>query len=112
VHELGITQSIVDACSVAAGDATVTSVTVEIGCLCGVLPQAVRFCYDVCAQGTVLEGSRLDIVSVPGRGRCRDCAAEMNIEDFLALCACGSTDIELCGGDELRIMTMEIERCA
>jgi Zn finger protein HypA/HybF involved in hydrogenase expression len=36
----------------------------------------------------------------------------MNIEDFLALCACGSTDIELCGGDELRIMTMEIERCA
>jgi hydrogenase nickel incorporation protein HypA/HybF len=110
VHELGITQSLVEACCDAVADAAVTRVkrvTVEIGCLCGVLPQAVRFCYDVCVQGTLLEGSELHIVSVPGQGRCRDCGTEMIAEDFLSLCKCGSANIQVTGGDELRIRQME-----
>jgi hydrogenase nickel incorporation protein HypA/HybF len=108
MHELGITQSIVDACNAEADGAPVARVTVEIGCLCGVLPDAVRFCYDVCAQGTALEGSKLEIHSVPGHGRCRDCGKDMEIEDFLTLCDCGSANIDASGGDELRIKEMEI----
>ena len=47
MHELSITQSIVDACAERAGSARVLRVTVEIGRLSGVLPDAVRFCYEV-----------------------------------------------------------------
>ena len=108
MHELGITQSIVDTCRAAAGSAPVKRVTVEIGCLCGVMPDAVRFCFDVCAQGTALEGSLLHIVSIPGRGVCRDCGMELVLEDFLALCACGSANLAVSGGDELRVKDMEI----
>lgn len=108
MHELGITQRIVEICSEAAAGAQVTRVTVEIGRLCGVLPDAVRFCYEVCAKGTVLEGSVLDIVSTPGSGTCRDCGAQMPVDDFLALCSCGSADIDCRGGDELRITEMEV----
>ncbi|MGA2366576.1 MAG: hydrogenase maturation nickel metallochaperone HypA [Steroidobacteraceae bacterium] len=108
MHELGITQSIVEACNAAADGACVARVTVEIGCLCAVQADAVRFCYDLCAQGTALEGSVLDIQAVPGRGKCRDCGEEMSVENYLCICACGSVDIALSGGDELRIKEMEI----
>ncbi len=108
MHELSITQSLVEACSDEAGGARVARVTVEIGCLCGVMADAVRFCFDVCVQGTSLEGSRLEIVPVPGRAHCRDCDAVMAVDDWLALCACGSADLELSGGDDLRIKEMEM----
>jgi hydrogenase nickel incorporation protein HypA/HybF len=108
MHELGITQSIIDACSAEAQGTTVARVTVEIGCLCGVQSDAMRFCYDVCAQGTSLEGSVLDIEAVPGRGKCRDCGQEMPVQNYFWLCACGSADIEISGGDQLRIKEMEI----
>ena len=76
MHELGITQSIVDACSASAGGVPIARVTVEIGCLCAVMPDALRFCYEICTRGTALEGSVLDIVAVAGRGTCRDCGKQ------------------------------------
>ena len=108
MHELGITQSIVDACSAEANGARVGRVTVEIGRLCGVLPDAVRFCYEVCAQGTPLEGSTLEILQTSGRARCLDCGSEMTIDDWLSLCDCGSANLERSGGDELQIKAMEV----
>lgn len=108
MHELGITQSIVEACSAEAAGARIARVVVEIGCLCGVLPDAVRFCYDVCAQGTLLEGSVLDIRTVPGHARCRDCGNAMSVRDWLAICSCGSANLEFHGGDELRLKEMEV----
>ena len=44
----------------------------------GVMPDAIRFCFDVVAQGSALDGAALDIVEIPGRARCRDCGARMN----------------------------------
>lgn len=108
MHELGITQSIVEACCERAGDARVARVTVEIGCLCAVLPDAVRFCYDVCTQGTPLEGSTIEIIAVPGRGQCRDCGHDMVMLDWFTLCACGSANLECSGGQELRIKEMQV----
>lgn len=108
MHELAITQSIVEACAKEAAGARVARVAVEIGCLSGVLPDAVRFCYEVCCQGTPLEGSVLDVQSVAACGRCRACGAEMELHDWLALCDCGSADIECSGGDALQIKYMEI----
>jgi hydrogenase nickel incorporation protein HypA/HybF len=108
MHELGITQAIVDECATRASGAHVITVTVEVGRLAGVVPDAMRFCYDLCAEGTALEGSTLEIVELPGRMRCRACAAELDVDDLLAVCACGSVSLQLIGGDELRILHMEV----
>jgi hydrogenase nickel incorporation protein HypA/HybF len=67
VHELSISQGIVESVCEAVPERQVLAVTVEIGKLSGV-PDAVRFCFDECARGTRLEGARLDIVDVGGRG--------------------------------------------
>ena len=108
MHELGITQSIVEICTEQAAGARVIRVTLEIGKLSAILPDAIRFCFDVCTQGTELEGTQLQIVEVPGRGRCRRCGCEMCMDDFLASCTCGSIDIQCIAGEALRIKEMEV----
>jgi len=108
MHELGITQGIVEVCTERAAGAKVDRVTLEIGRLSAIMPDAIRFCFDLCAQGTALDGARLEIIESPGRGRCRQCGEELAMEDFLARCACGSIDVECIGGERLMIKEMEL----
>jgi len=108
MHELSLTQSIVEVCGERAAGARVRCVTLEIGRLTCVLPDALRFCYDVCTAGTGLEGSALEIIEVRGRARCRACGAEVALDDLLTPCACGSHDLQCLAGEELRIKEMEL----
>ena len=36
-----------------------------------ILPDAIRFCFDLCSEGTVAEGAELEIIETPGPARCR-----------------------------------------
>jgi hydrogenase nickel incorporation protein HypA/HybF len=66
VHELAVTQAIVEAVLERAGEARVLRVVVEIGKLSAVLPDAVRFCFDVCTADTAAAGAVLEIREPPG----------------------------------------------
>jgi hydrogenase nickel incorporation protein HypA/HybF len=112
MHELAITQEIVELVSARAGGAKVKRVVVEIGRLSAVLPDAVRFCFDLCAEGTVVEGARLDILEPPGRARCRACGTEFELDQIFGRCPCGESDLEWLSGEELKIKEMEVEQCA
>ena len=108
MHELALTQSIVDQMGERLGGAKVTRVALEIGRLSGVVCDSVRFCFDLCTQGTTLDGARLEIVETAGRARCRQCGACFGVDDLLSLCRCGSADLELLAGQELKIREVEI----
>jgi hydrogenase nickel incorporation protein HypA/HybF len=108
MHELGLTQEIVAIVTERAQKRKVTRVTLEIGKLSCVLPDAVRFCFDLCAEGTVAEGAALEIFQPDGRGRCRSCGAEFSIETVFARCSCGSADLEWLSGEQLKVKEMEI----
>jgi hydrogenase nickel incorporation protein HypA/HybF len=108
MHELAITESVVAAVSDHVGPARVIRVQLLIGKLSGVVPDSVRFCFDVCTAGTALAGAQLDIVETPGRAQCRDCQADVELEDPLALCACGSANLAFLAGQELRITEVEV----
>lgn len=113
MHELGITQSIVEIAERTAreqGAARVISVTVEIGALSGVIPESVEFCFASCCKGTLLEQSRLLIEAIPGKGRCPDCRLELEIDPFTFACpACGALGLERLQGEELRIKELEVD---
>lgn len=112
MHELSITQSVIDAVSEQSGGARVTRVRLEIGRLSGIVADSVRFCFDLAAGGTALEGAQLEIIETPGRAYCRQCNDEVEIEDQIPLCECGSADLELRSGHELRIKEVEVvSRC-
>src|SRR4051794_5982339 len=103
MHELSLMDSVVAAVIDRGGGARVTTVRLEIGRLTAVVPDSLRFCFDVCARGTPLEGATLEIVMIAGRARCRRCETEREIESYADLCACGGTDLTLLAGEELRV---------
>jgi hydrogenase nickel incorporation protein HypA/HybF len=113
LHEVGITRSMVEIAERTAreqGAVRVISVTVEIGELSGVVPEAVEFCFEACAKDTFIEGANLLIERVPGRGRCRECGAGTAIDPYTFTCpSCGGYALEVLQGRELRIREMEID---
>jgi len=109
MHEMGITQSIVAIVTEQAAGRKVKRVTLEIGKLAAIMPDSIRFCFDVMAQGSALEGAALDIVEIPGRARCRDCGSELMLADMFDRCGCGSRSLERLAGQELNIKSMELE---
>lgn len=108
MHEMAVTQSVVDAVAERVDGARVRSVRLDIGRLSGVVPDAVRFCFDVIALGTPLEGARLDIDETSGTGHCRDCGADTEVDDLIVLCPCGSADVAVTGGRDLSIRSVEV----
>lgn len=108
MHELSITQSVIDAVSEKLGDAPVAVVTLEIGQLSGVVADSVRFCFELCSAGTTLDGARLDIIDTPGLGHCRSCDAELPLRDLILLCPCGSADVDVLSGQQLTIKSVEV----
>jgi hydrogenase nickel incorporation protein HypA/HybF len=108
MHELGITQEIVAIAARAAKDAKVRRVVVEIGRFTAVLPDAIAFCFDLCAQGSVVDGARLEIVQIDGQATCRTCQTSQTYEQPFAWCACGSSDLEWTAGDELKVQYVEV----
>lgn len=108
MHELGLTQEIVEAVAERAQERPVKRIVLEVGKLSCVLPDAVRFCFDLCAAGTVAERAELEIHQPPGLGRCRQCGSELELHAVVTRCECGSTDIEWLAGEQLRITALEI----
>ena len=108
MHELGITQEILAVVAEHAGGARVRRVVLEIGKLSAILPDAVRFCFDLCSEGTVAEGAELEIIETPGRARCRACGGEVLLDKPFGRCACGCSNLEWLSGEELKIKEMEV----
>jgi len=109
MHELAVMESIVSAVEENVRPARVACVRLQVGQLCGVVPEALRFCFDVCARGTALEGAALEIQEVCGLGRCRRCGVQIAMASFLDLCPCGSAELDVLAGKELRIEEVEVQ---
>lgn len=107
MHELSITQSVVDTV-VERIDGHVTGVRLEIGRISGILPDAVRFCFELVCAGTRLEGAWLEIIEPEGRARCRACEEDFSSQGAIVLCPCGSADVDVLAGRELRIVGVEV----
>jgi hydrogenase nickel incorporation protein HypA/HybF len=84
----------------------VRPVNLEVGKLSGVIPDAIEFCFETVAQGTLLKGATLEIRQIEGRARC---GAEFATETLFTPCACGSRRFTWLQGEELNIKSMELE---
>jgi len=108
VHELAITEGVVEAVTERLPDARVTCVRLEIGALSGVVADSVRFCFDLVAEGTNLEGARLEITQTAGRCHCKVCGSEFEPDDPIAICPCGSIEVKVLAGQELKIASVQV----
>jgi hydrogenase nickel incorporation protein HypA/HybF len=110
MHELSIAESVVDAITARTGERQVSGIVLEIGKLSGISPDSLRFCFELAAEGTGVTGARLDIREPVGEAHCLTCDSDFALADPIMLCPCGSSNVQVLGGDELRIVSVEVSR--
>ncbi|MFA3872973.1 hydrogenase maturation nickel metallochaperone HypA [Streptomyces sp. MMCC 100] len=108
MHELSIAMAVVEQVQEAAaehGHEAASSVSLRLGELAGVVPDALRFSFELAAAGTVLEGARLYIEQLPGRARCASCDTEWTtgVPPSLWCPECRGCAADLVSGRELQI---------
>ncbi|MBE9528631.1 MAG: hydrogenase maturation nickel metallochaperone HypA [Proteobacteria bacterium] len=84
--------------------------TLRIGTLTAVEPDAMRFAFDAAIEKTPMEGATLDIMASALSGRCRDCGTEFPLVEFDSPCPiCSGVDIKRLTGTELDIVSIDVD---
>ena len=111
MHELSIAQSVVSTVRDALGERRVLAVTLRVGPLAGVVPEALAFGWDVVTHGTPLAGSRLVVERVSVAARCSRCDTESEhvTPPPLRCPACDATCLPLGDGRTLEVGSVEVE---
>jgi hydrogenase nickel incorporation protein HypA/HybF len=113
VHELSITQNILDIVLDEAKKAQadkVTRINLVIGELSGVVSDCVLFYFDFLKKGNAAEEAKIDFRLVPVELRCRDCQTNFSPDkDVSWACPnCQSTNFELISGRECYVESIEV----
>lgn len=112
MHELSIATAIIeraDELARADGTDSVSAVTVRVGELAGVVPDALDFAFEVARDGTALAAARLVVEEVPAQAYCGPCAEEfpVGMPPFFWCPRCDQPSTELRSGRELEIIGIE-----
>jgi len=112
MHELSIAHSIVDLITQYVPDGKpgfVHSVKVRVGTQSGVVADSLQFCFEAITKETGLDGTRLDIESVPFVVWCDDCSRSSQNNDGTILCpTCGGEKTRIVSGTELQVVELEV----
>jgi hydrogenase nickel incorporation protein HypA/HybF len=113
MHELAITQSMLDLVLEQAQKAKakrVGKINLVIGEMTGVVDRAVQFYFDFLSKGTPAEKAALNFKVVPTTARCHNCGKDFKLGEFDWTCPhCQSSNIEIVGGKELFVESIEVE---
>lgn len=112
MHELSLMEAVRDQAleqARAHGARRIAAITLRIGSLAGVEPEALRFAHQVVMAGTAAAGAELRIEAVPARFGCELCRQPFEAEQGDCLCPrCGSFSRQLLQGRELELTSLEL----
>ena len=113
MHEMGIALEIIDIATASIppdlAGAKVARVNLAVGKLSAIVPDSLRFCFEIATKETALEGAELVIDTLPVVAVCKACGHRWTIESPVFTCqACESSDLTLESGRELDITSIEI----
>jgi hydrogenase nickel incorporation protein HypA/HybF len=87
----------------------VIKVTLEIGKLSCVEPDALRFGFDVVMNGSLAENAELTISEVAGLGICPQCGLQIEMETSFDPCPhCGSPFVKIIQGADMKIKDLTV----
>lgn len=113
MHEMGIAMQIIEiaTASIPADmeGARVERVNLKVGKLSAVVPDSLRFCFEIAARDTPLSNAELNIEVVPVVIHCPDCDTRWTIDEPVFTCRnCNSGSIKVISGRELDIDSIEV----
>ena len=113
MHEMALCEGVLQVLeteSKTQGFKTVKTVWLEIGELSSVEPEAMLFSFDVVTKGSLADGAKLKIVNAPGTAWCMICAKSITIKQRFDACPdCDSNQIQVTGGDQMKIKELEVD---
>ena len=87
-----------------------TKVGIRVGTLAAIDQDALRFCFEVLARDTALEGLQLEIELCLRQHRCNDCNRTFIVRDYDFRCPkCQNVTAQCVSGDELELAFVEVE---
>ena len=92
-------------------NARLKTALVRIGVLRLIEPMTLEYCFEAAVADSPLAGARLRVERVEASARCRKCGRDFTVEHNWFECPqCGETGAELRRGDELQLVSLELER--
>jgi len=113
MHEMGIAAQVVEIAEASIPEdmqnAKVECVNLNIGRLAAVVPESLRFCFNIMIENTRLAGAELHISEIPVKALCKDCEHQWIVNTPVFTCPqCDSGALEILSGRELDISSIEI----
>lgn len=113
MHEMALCESVLQILEEQAHSQSyrrVLRVRLAVGALSCVEKEALHFNFEVVTRGSLAEGAELELTDVPGAGWCLPCARNITVESLVGECPhCGSSQVQVTGGDDLQIKELEVE---
>jgi hydrogenase nickel incorporation protein HypA/HybF len=114
VHELPVTQGILDVALEAAhgaGAQSIFAINLVIGDLSSIVDDSEQFYFDILSRGTPAEGAILRFQRRPATVHCWDCGHEFEAAIPLTptCLLCGGGRLEISGGREFRVESIEVD---
>jgi hydrogenase nickel incorporation protein HypA/HybF len=114
MHELAVTESILDIAqrhAVQAEAKRVTDIYLVIGKLSSIVDESVQFYWNMIAADTLCQNAHLHFQRIPARMRCLDCQAEFEIDEALSPCIqCQGYHLQIIRGEEFYVESIAIEK--
>ena len=110
MHELSLTQNILDHALKAAGLKRIVRVNLVIGQFSDERAEAIRFYWDDLAKDTLAQTAELSFEWAAAEMKCLACGTVFNPGEETALCPnCQSHRLKLLSGDEVRLESIDVE---
>jgi len=113
MHELPVTESILEIALRHAGEARIKRITdlyLVIGQLSSIVDDSIQFYWDIIARDTIAEGARLHFERILARMKCQECNLEYQPQDSEFACPeCGSYSIQIVAGNEFYMDSIGVE---
>lgn len=110
MHEVSIAQSLIELIRrYVPAHCRLLRATVRIGPMHALEPEAMRLAWTIATTEVGWAGAKLDIESPPCRLRCAACGRCWAPGRVDEACTCGCTNVEIMGGDEFQLDSIEVD---
>lgn len=110
MHELSLTQNLLDIALKHAGAKKIIRVNLSIGEFSDEREESIQFYWNDLAKGTLAENAKLNFQRVDAEMKCLECDAAFNPKEEILLCPnCQSHRLKLISGDDVKLESIDVE---
>lgn len=110
MHELSVTQGILDIALKNAGARKITQINLVIGQFSSIVDDSVQFYWDVISKDTSAQGARLHFERIAGEMTCQQCGHMFRPTGETFDCpSCSSAFVKITKGEEFQVESIDVE---